>query len=156
MCVMLLLMFAIIRFVCSETETDIDVEELGNYLVDLDKRILRLLILPESDKGDTLLKMLDKFWKNFRYLDGLVVLSEQKAFRPAKFVLEKECPTFVQEAFDVIHLQKTFNWKSRQFGNFKEYLLIIAGLGQKFQNDFSKMKVDVETLFEKPYNNENL
>lgn len=151
----LLLITVAVGFVCCETETDVQVEELGNYLVDLDKKILKLLILPEKNKGDTLLQMLDKFWKNFRYLDGLVVLNEQKAFRPAKYMLEKECPSFVQEAFDVPNLQTTYNWRSKQFSIFKEYLLIIAGLAQKFKTDYTKMDVQVDTLFERPYNNEN-
>uniref|UniRef100_A0A1B6H252 Ionotropic glutamate receptor L-glutamate and glycine-binding domain-containing protein n=1 Tax=Cuerna arida TaxID=1464854 RepID=A0A1B6H252_9HEMI len=141
-----------VLMVASETETEIAVEELGNFLVDLDKKILRLLILPERGKGNLLYGYLEDFWKNLRYLDGLVVLSEQKAFRPAKFVVENECPSFVQEAFDLPNLQQTYGWKSKTFSNVKDLLLVIAALSQKLQIDFTKMRVDVDTLLQRPYN----
>uniref|UniRef100_A0A1B6M0A1 Uncharacterized protein n=1 Tax=Graphocephala atropunctata TaxID=36148 RepID=A0A1B6M0A1_9HEMI len=145
---------AVFKLIVCETETDVKVEELGNYLVDLDKKILRLLILPESGKGNLLFNYLEEFWKNLRYLDGLVVLNEQNAFRPAKYVLENECPSFVQEAFDIPNLQHTYKFKSKKFSNFKDLLLIIAALSQKLQIDFTKMRVDVDTLFQRPYNEE--
>uniref|UniRef100_A0A1B6JC10 Uncharacterized protein n=1 Tax=Homalodisca liturata TaxID=320908 RepID=A0A1B6JC10_9HEMI len=128
----------------------VKVEDLGTYLVDLDQKILRMLILPEKGGGDQLLECLEKFWKNFRHLDGLVVLSEQEAFRPAKYMLEQECPKFVQEAFDVLNLQQTYGWDAVQFSTFREYLILISGLSAKFPDDFSKMRVDVETLLQKP------
>uniref|UniRef100_A0A1B6MEW0 Uncharacterized protein n=1 Tax=Graphocephala atropunctata TaxID=36148 RepID=A0A1B6MEW0_9HEMI len=128
----------------------VEVKDLGTYLVELDKKILRMLILPEKGGGDQLLEYLEKFWKNFRHLDGLVVLSEQEAFRPAKYTLEQECPKFVQEAFDVLNLQQTYDWDAEKFSTFREYLILISGLSGKFPEDFSKMRVDVETLFQNP------
>lgn len=129
---------------------DVEVADMGTYLVNLDKKILRMLLLPEHGGGDELLEIIEKFWNNFRLLDGLVALHEQPAFRPAKYVVEQECPKFVNEVFDVYTLQKIYNWNIEQFSAFKDNLLSILGLAQRFPDDFSRMKVDVETLFEKP------
>lgn len=129
---------------------EVDTKDIGTHLVKLDEKILRMLILPEPGRGDELLQDLESFFKNFKRLDGLVVLHEQSAFRTAKYVVEQECPKFVTEAFDVITLKDTYNWDATQFAQFREYLLLIAGIASKFPDDFSRMRVDVETLFERP------
>lgn len=137
-----------------KTETvsapEVDVKDIGTHLVKLDEKILRMLILPEAGRGEELLQDLDSYFKNLKRLDGLVVLHEQSAFQPAKYLIEHECPKFVSEAFDVISLRETYNWDATQFAQFREYLLLIAGIASKFPDDFSRMRVDVETLFEKP------